>query len=80
MPPTTSPVTPRRVTRSCPGTPNDEVTNTPNTRKRARLDYARLYNSPLRNTLPTPAASLRNPAPIAQIPPHRRSRTSQPRL
>jgi hypothetical protein len=53
MPSPTSPATPHRDTsdtRSHPGTPNTrtEGTSTPNTRKRARLDYPRLHNSPPR--------------------------------
>ena len=85
MPSPASPATPHRVTsdtRSHPGTPNTrtEGTSTPNTRKRTRLDYARLHNGPSRNGSPTPATNSSLVAQMRPQQPRQRARALEPRL
>ncbi|SRR6266536_1131401 len=78
MPLISSLVAPCHITRSHPNSPNDYPLNTPNTRKRQQLDYARLHNGPPRGASPTLISLIQNTAPVAQMCPRYRPRTRPP--
>ena len=82
MPSPVSPMTPGRIIRSCPDTPNTNLPLTPNTRKHQRINYLRLHNGPPRDAPPTSTSSQQitaSSAPVARMLPPLRPRIQQPR-